>query len=91
MSSGVGRCMVINAFMALRALDNDQFVAGLRFLAKAYKAASSGSVRSNDFGVCRPLSRADGGLKRSDLRRRGLRPQVNFEELQAMQQPNTTS
>jgi glycosyltransferase involved in cell wall biosynthesis len=79
----------INAFMALRALDSDQFFTGLRFLAKAYKADPAGlfDQMTLEFGV-RFVARM-AGLKRSDLRRRGLRPQVNFEELQAMQQLET--
>ena len=74
----------LHAFMAQRALDNDQFAAGLRFRAKAYRSHPAGLFDPTTFEfVVRFFARLL-GLKRSELRRRGLRPKVSFEEFQAM-------
>jgi glycosyltransferase involved in cell wall biosynthesis len=75
----------VNVFIAQRALDDDQFGAALRYHTRAYKGHPFGLFErpAFDFAV-RFLARRI-GLKRSDLRRRGIRSQINFEEFQAMQ------
>jgi glycosyltransferase involved in cell wall biosynthesis len=72
----------IRAFMATRALDNFQFGLSLRFLARACAAYPSGVFdhMTAEF-VVRFVARFT-GVRRSELRRRGLIPRVNFNEFE---------
>ena len=81
----------LHAFMAQRALDNDQFGAGLRFRAKAYKSHPAGFSDPTTFEfVVRFLARLV-GLKRSDSGNAAWGLKFSFEEFQAMQRPNTNA
>jgi glycosyltransferase involved in cell wall biosynthesis len=74
----------VNVFIAQRALDDDQFGTALRYHTRAYKGHPLGLLERPAFDFAVRFFARIIGLKRSDLRRRGIGSQINFEEFQAM-------
>lgn len=68
--------------LAQRALDNDRFVAALRYRARAYKARPAALLERSSFEFGARLLFRMTGLRRAAFRRSGLVPQVTFKEFQ---------
>jgi glycosyltransferase involved in cell wall biosynthesis len=80
----------VDLFMAQRALDSDRFGVALRYQLAAYKTRPMGVFDQPTFHFAVRFIARISGLKRSSLRRRGIRQQVSFDEFQAMPQSTTT-
>jgi glycosyltransferase involved in cell wall biosynthesis len=81
----------VDLFMAQRALDSDRFGTALGYQLAAYKSQPLGVFDRPTFDFAVRFFARILGFKRSDLRRRGVRPQVTFDEFQAMQRNTTIS
>ena len=75
----------VDVFIAQRALDGDLFGTALGYQLKAYKSQPSGIFDRATFDFAVRFFARILGLTRSNQRRRGIGPQVTFDEFQAMQ------